>query len=48
VKQIQVDSNKEPGPLERGDNNKKAKIEWIHFKIFRISSTTEPEKLIFT
>jgi hypothetical protein len=35
-----------PGPLQRGDNHKDAKMGWSHLKIF--SRTTEPEELIFT
>jgi hypothetical protein len=27
-------SNKGPGPLQRGDNNKHAKMGWVHLKIF--------------
>jgi hypothetical protein len=34
-------SNKGPGPLERGDNHKNAKIGWVDLKIF--FRTTEPE-----
>jgi hypothetical protein len=41
VKGIQVCSNKEPGPLQRGDNNKNVKLRWGHLKIF-FSSTTGP------
>jgi hypothetical protein len=40
-------SNKGPGPLQRGDNYKNAKMGWGHLKIF-FSRTTEPEELIFT
>jgi hypothetical protein len=39
-------SNKGPGPLQRGDNYKNAKIGWGHLKIF-FSRTTEPEYIIF-
>jgi hypothetical protein len=35
-------SNKGPGPLQRGDYQKNAKIGWGHLKIFS-SRTTEPE-----
>jgi hypothetical protein len=41
VKRILKCSNKWPGPLQRGDNHKNAKIGWDHLKIF--SRTTEPE-----
>jgi hypothetical protein len=34
-------NNKGPGPLQRGDNHKNAKMGWGHLKIF--SRTTEPE-----
>jgi hypothetical protein len=34
MKGIQVCSNKGPGPLQRGDNNKNVKIGWDHLKIF--------------
>jgi hypothetical protein len=43
---IQNCTNKEPGPLQRGDNLKNAKMGWGHLKIF--SRTTEPEEPIFT
>jgi hypothetical protein len=46
VKRILNCSNKSPGPLQRGDNHKTAKMGWGHLKIFSI--TTEPEELIFT
>jgi hypothetical protein len=39
-------TNEGPGPLQRGDNHKNAKIGWGHLKIF--SRTTKPEKLRFT
>jgi hypothetical protein len=42
VKGILNCSNKGPGPLQRGDNHKNAKIGWGHIKIF-FSRTTEPE-----
>jgi hypothetical protein len=41
VKGILNCSNKEPGPFQRGDNYKNAKMGWGHFKIF--SRTTEPQ-----
>jgi hypothetical protein len=41
VKEIQVCSNKGPGP------HKNAKMGWGHLKIF-FSQTTEPDELIFT
>jgi hypothetical protein len=41
VKGIQVCSNKGPGPLQRGDNNKNVKMGWGHLKIF-FSRTTVP------
>jgi hypothetical protein len=34
VKEIQVCSNKGPGPLQRGDNHKNVKMGWGHLKIF--------------
>jgi hypothetical protein len=34
--------NKGPGPFQRGDNHKNAKIGWVHLKII-FSKTTEPE-----
>jgi hypothetical protein len=34
VKEIQVHSNKEPDPLQRGDNYKNVKIGYGHGKIF--------------
>jgi hypothetical protein len=36
-----------PGPLQREDNYKNAKMGWGHIKIF-FSRTTEPEELICT
>jgi hypothetical protein len=36
-------TNQGPGPLQRGDNYKNAKMGWGHLKIF--PSTTKPEKL---
>jgi hypothetical protein len=41
VKGIQVCSNKGPGPLQRGDNNKNVKMGWGHLKIL-FSRTTGP------
>jgi hypothetical protein len=35
-------SNKGPGPLQRGDNHKNAKMGWDHLKIF-FSRIIEPE-----
>jgi hypothetical protein len=35
-------SNKGPGPFQREDNYKNAKMGWSHLKIF-FSRTTEPE-----
>jgi hypothetical protein len=40
IKGNQVCSNKESGPLQRGDNHKNVKIGWGHLKIF--SRTTGP------
>jgi hypothetical protein len=40
-------TNQGPGPFQRGDNHKNAKMGWDHLKIF-FSQTTEPENLIFT
>jgi hypothetical protein len=36
-----------PGPFQREDNHKNAKMGWGHLKIF-FSQITEPEELIFT
>jgi hypothetical protein len=47
VKGIQICSNKGPGPLQRGDNYKNAKMGCDDLKIF-FSRTTESEELIFT
>jgi hypothetical protein len=47
VKGIQVCSNKGPGPLQRGDNHKNAKMGWGHLKILFLR-TMKPEKLNFT
>jgi hypothetical protein len=41
VKGILNGSNKGPGPLQRGEHYKNAKMKWGHLKIF--SRTTEPE-----
>jgi hypothetical protein len=41
VKEIQVCSNREPGPLQGGDNHKNVKMGWGHLKIF-FSRTTGP------
>jgi hypothetical protein len=41
VKEIQVCSNKVPGPLQRGDNHRNIKMGWGHSKIF-FSRTTGP------
>jgi hypothetical protein len=41
VKGILICSNKGPGPLQRGDNHKNAKMGWDHVNIF--FRTTEPE-----
>jgi hypothetical protein len=40
MKEIQVYSNRGPGPLLRGDNHKNVKMGWGHLKIF--SRTTGP------
>jgi hypothetical protein len=40
MKEIQVCTNKGPGPLLRGDNHKNVKMGWVHIKIF--SRTTGP------
>jgi hypothetical protein len=42
VKGILNYSNKGPGPFQREDNHKNAKMGWDHLKIF-FSRTTEPE-----
>jgi hypothetical protein len=34
MKEVRVCSNKEPGPLQKGDNHKNVKMEWGHLKIF--------------
>jgi hypothetical protein len=41
MKEIQVCSNKGPGPLLRGDDYKNVKMGWGHLKIF-FSRTTGP------
>jgi hypothetical protein len=41
VKGIQVNPNKGPGPLQRGDNHKNEKMGWCHLKIF-FSRTAGP------
>jgi hypothetical protein len=41
VKEILNGSNKGPGPFQRGDNHKNAKMGWVHLKIF--FRTTEPK-----
>jgi hypothetical protein len=41
VNEIQVCTNKGPGPLQRGDNHKNVRIGWGHLKIF-FSRTTGP------
>jgi hypothetical protein len=41
VKGILNCSNKGPGPIQRGDNHKNAKMGWGHLKIF--SRTTKPQ-----
>jgi hypothetical protein len=41
VKGIINCSNKGPGPLQRGDNHKNAKMGWVYLKIF--FRTTESE-----
>ena len=46
VKGLQFCSNDGPGPHQRGDNHKNAKIGWCHLKIF-FSRTTGPGKLRF-
>jgi hypothetical protein len=45
--EIQNCSNEGPGPLQRGDNYKNAKIRWVHLKIF-FSRTTGPGRFKFT
>jgi hypothetical protein len=47
VKEIQVWTNKGPGPLQRVDNHKNVKIGWDHLKILKLR-TVKPEKLNFT
>jgi hypothetical protein len=47
VKGILNYSKQGPGPLQRGDNHKNAKMEWGHLKIL-LSRIIEIEELIFT
>jgi hypothetical protein len=47
VKGIQNGANHGPGPLQRGDHHKNAKIGWVVFKIF-FSRTSAVGKLRFT
>jgi hypothetical protein len=42
VKGIQNCTNQGPGPFQRGDNHKNAKMGYGHLRIF-FSQTTEPE-----
>jgi hypothetical protein len=42
VKGIQVSSNKEPGPLQRGDNHKNVKTNWVGSFKNPFSRTTGP------
>jgi hypothetical protein len=42
VKRIRNCPNEEPGPLQRRDHYKNAKMGWGHLKIF-FSRTTEPD-----
>jgi hypothetical protein len=39
VKGILNCSNKGPGPVQRGDNPKNAKMGWVHLKIFFFRTT---------
>jgi hypothetical protein len=39
VKGIQFCSNKEPGPLQRGNNNKNVKVGCGHLKVFILRTT---------
>jgi hypothetical protein len=41
VKGILKCSNKGPGPLQRGDNHKNAKMGWGHLKIFSRTTVSE-------
>jgi hypothetical protein len=45
VKRIKFCSKEGPGPLQRVNNHRNAKMGWDHLKMF--SRTTEPEELIF-
>jgi hypothetical protein len=47
VKRIHVCSNKELGPLQRGDNHRNVRKGWGHLKIVFLR-TMKPEKLNFT
>jgi hypothetical protein len=47
VKRVQISSNKEPGPLQRGDNHRNVRKGWDHLKILFLRAMT-PEKLNFT
>jgi hypothetical protein len=47
VKGILNYSNQGPGPIQRGDNHKTAKMGWGHFKNVFLR-TTELEELTFT
>jgi hypothetical protein len=47
IKGMKVCTNKEQGPLQRGDNCKNAKIQWSDLKYF-FSRITKSEKLRFT
>jgi hypothetical protein len=42
VKEIQNCTNQGPGPFQRGDNHKNAKIGYGHLKIF-FSRTSKPK-----
>jgi hypothetical protein len=42
IKRILNCSNKGPGPLQRGDNHRNAKMGMVHLKIF-FSRSIEPE-----
>jgi hypothetical protein len=43
MNQIQVCSNKGPGPFQRGDNHKNVNMGWGYLKIF--SKTTGPNSI---
>jgi hypothetical protein len=47
VKRVLNCSNKGPNPIQRGANDKNAKMGLVHLKIF-FSRTTEAEYVIFT